>query len=128
MSNQVIVGDNRKLLSVGAAWVNTRDNNDPNKPALTIKIDQTLGFNLSLTPNAQVLLFVNKQHRADSQDPHYRVAVSLPAEIVDAEINRQRSIREQNATAAPTVVSPATPTAVPTLMPTMVQSTEPMIA
>lgn len=93
-SNDVIVGDTRKLLSIGAAWINTRDNGDENKPQLTIKIDAGLGLNIRLAPSAQVLLFKNKQYRPDSQDPHYRVAVSVPAEVADAEIARQRSVRE----------------------------------
>jgi hypothetical protein len=110
-NNTVVVGDTRKLLSIGRAWLNTRDAGDATKPALTIKIDQNLGINLTLAPNAQVLLFTNPKREGINpntneayQDPDYRVAVSLPAEIADAEIARQQAV----AAAAKATPAPAT--------------------
>jgi uncharacterized protein (DUF736 family) len=92
-NNEVVLGESRKLLSIGNAWVNVRDEGDATKPRLTIKLDRDLGLNITLTSNAQILLFSNKK-RADKQDPDFRVAVSIPVDVADREIARQQALAE----------------------------------
>ncbi len=92
-NNNVVLGDSRKLLSIGNAWINDRDAEDVSKPRLTIKLDRDLGLNITLTANAQILLFANKK-REGKQDADFRVAVSIPAEVADREIARQQAASE----------------------------------
>lgn len=93
-SNNVVLGNASKLLAIGNAWINDRDADDATKPRLTIKLDRDLGLNVTLTANAQILLFANKK-REGKQDADFRVAVSIPAEIADREIARQQLAAEQ---------------------------------
>lgn len=113
----VVLGDNRKLLSIGNAWINNRDDaSDTTKPRLTIKIDRDLGLGITLAPNAEMLLFTNKKRdginpatNAPFQDADYRVAVSLPSEIVDKEVARQKELTEQRRATAAQSVDAVTP-------------------
>ncbi len=91
--NNVVLGNSSKLLSIGNAWINERDAADVSKPRLTIKLDRDLGLNITLTANAQILLFANTK-RPDKQDPDFRVAVSIPSDIADREIARQKLAAE----------------------------------
>lgn len=115
-SQNIVVGNNLKLLGIGRGWINTRDNSDPTKPLITVKLDRDLGLNITLTPNSQLLLFKNSKREGVNpntgeafQDADYRVSVAVPAEIADAEIARQKA---QNA--SPEQEATATPTATPT--------------
>lgn len=84
-------GDQFKLLSIGRAWVNDRVNEAGTSPAMTIKIDNNLGINIKLAAGAQVLMFTNPK-REGKQDADFRVAVSVPAEVADKEIARQKAL------------------------------------
>lgn len=107
-NNNVVLGDSRKLLSIGNAWINDRDAEDASKPRLTIKLDRDLGLNITLTANAQLLLFANKK-REGKQDADFRVAVSIPTEVADREIARQQALAEERraqAASAPDAADP----------------------
>lgn len=118
-NNNVVLGNSMKLLSIGRAWINDRDADDETKPRVTLKLDRDLGLNITLTPNSQILLFANKKREELNpatnqpyQDADYRVAVSIPAEIADAEIARQQALAESRRT-APVVAEPVAPVATP---------------
>lgn len=82
--------ERNKLLSIGRAWYNDRQNESGTSPALTIRIDRGLGINITIGAENQLLLFKN-QKRDGRQDADYRVAIALPAEVVDREIARQQA-------------------------------------
>lgn len=100
-TENVVIENTNKLLSIGNAWINDRDVDDDSKPKLTIKLDRDLGLSITLAANAQILLFANKK-REGKQDADYRVAVAIPAAIADREIARQQAAAEERRAAAAT--------------------------
>lgn len=104
-----------KTLAIGAGWNNKRnETNDVNKPIVEYAIDSNLGINITLTPGARLQVYINQQYRPGTQDPEYRLAVLLPADIANREIERQRTARQavvsqETATMPAAPVVPATP-------------------
>lgn len=117
-TENVVIENSTKLLSIGNAWINDRDKDDVSKPRLTIKLDRDLGLNITLTANAQILLFANKK-REGKQDADFRVAVAIPAAIADREIKRQQDAAEtrrlENMAAESASSDPLVAAAAPTL-------------
>ncbi len=81
-----------KTLTIGRAWDNSATATG-NQPKFRAVIDRDLGLSVTLTPGSQLVFFPNTNKREGKQDADYRVAVSLPAEVVDAEIKRQQAAR-----------------------------------
>lgn len=99
-----------KLMSIGRAWVNDRENAAGTSPKLTIKLDQTLGINIVVGANTNILLFANEKRTELNpttgqpyQDADYRVAIELPADVVEREIARQKAASEARKAQAGTV-------------------------
>lgn len=93
-----------KLLSIGRAWINDRMNNEGTSPAVTIKLDRNLGINITIGAETQLLMF-NNEKREGKRDADYRVAIALPAEVVDREVARQQAA-SQGAQATATAAVP----------------------
>lgn len=103
----------QKLLIVGRAWNNTRDAGNPNMPAVTLRMDQNLGINLTIGAGTQILLFKNPKREGvnpntgeNFQDPDFNVSIAVPADVAAREIARQRG----EVVAAPAADAPIDPT------------------
>ena len=92
------------MLTIGRMWVNDRDNGKGTSPKLTLKVDQNLGLSVTLVPGVRLVAFENNK-RPGRQDADYRIAVNLPAEVVDAEIARQQSARGKTSAQAQAVAA-----------------------
>mgnify|MGYP001567613162 FL=1 len=80
-----------KILSIGRVWDNSATATG-RQPTMRIILDRQLGLNIVLAPSSELLLFPNAK-REGKKDADFRVAVSLPAAVVEAEITRQRAGR-----------------------------------
>lgn len=114
MSTETINLSTNKLLIIGRAWNNTRDVENPNMPAVTLRMDQNLGINITLGAGSQILLFknpkrpgINPTTQQPFNDPDFQVAISVPADVADREIARQKTTRE----ATPAASAPIDPMA-----------------
>lgn len=106
--NAVVLNNkNYKLLNVARAWINDRMNAEGTSPEITVKFDQNLGINITMGAGSQFVFFKNAK-REGKQDADYRVAVSIPTEIADKEIARQKAISEERkASEGSVTVTPA---------------------
>ena len=114
MSTETINLTSNKPLIIGRAWNNTRDVENPNMPAVTLRMDQNLGLNITLGAGSQILLFKNTKREGINpatqqpfNDPDFQVAISVPADVADREIARQKQVRE----ATPVTSAPIDPVA-----------------
>jgi hypothetical protein len=83
-----------KLLAIGRIWVNDQDNGRGTSPDMTLSIDNNLGFDLVVKPGSRFTIFKNDKKREGKRDADFRLAVSLPTEVADREIARQRALRQ----------------------------------
>lgn len=107
-TTEVTTAPRTKLLPIANAWLNDRRNGE-NSPVMTIKIDRDLGLDIRLVAGAQLVAFANAK-REGRQDADYRLAVQVPADVAEAEIARQKNVR-QSRMAQVTPVVAATPAA-----------------
>lgn len=79
-----------RLLNIGRIWLNVQKGE--NSPVMSGRIDRDLGASITLSPNDRIVFF-NNSKRDGKKDADMRVAIELPAEVVDKVIETQRSAR-----------------------------------
>jgi hypothetical protein len=94
-----------KLLTIGAIWDNSQDEKvlaNPKAPKMKGKIDANLGFEFVKLARGSELMFFKNENKGE-KGPDFRVAINLPASIVDKEVARQRALRPATPAASVTV-------------------------
>lgn len=93
-----------KSLIIGRMWDNGENNTSPTgvaQPRMKIRISNELGFPITISAGTEFAIWPNALPKRDGkQDPDYSVSVQLPADIVDAEIARQKAAKPAPATPA----------------------------
>lgn len=106
MENVSTAEGRTKPLIIGSAWDNGEDNVSPTgvpQPRLKVRLSQNLGLSITMVPGTELALWPNRlEKREGKQDPDYSVSVQLPADIVDAEIARQKAEKPSAAQATAT--------------------------
>lgn len=95
MTNVSTSASRTKPLIIGRAWDNGEARTSATgvpQPRIKVRLSNNLGFPITFTPGTEIALWPNTlEKRAGRQDPDYSVSVQLPADIVDAEIARQKA-------------------------------------
>ena len=79
-----------RLLNIGRIWLN--EQKGETSPVMSGRIDRDLGASITLSPNDRIVFFSNTK-RDGKKDADFRVAIELPAGVVDQVIETQRSVR-----------------------------------
>lgn len=77
-----------RLLNIGRIWLNEKKSD--NSPVMSGRIDRDLGASITLSPNDRIVFF-NNSKRDGKKDADLRVAIELPAEVVDRMIATRQS-------------------------------------
>ena len=87
-----------KPLIIGRAWDNGENNTSPTgvpQPRLKIRLSNELGLSITIGAGTEFALWKNTiPKREGKQDPDFSVSLQLPADVVDAEIARQKAAKE----------------------------------
>lgn len=83
-----------RMLAIGNMWDNRDTKRNEKAPDFRIRYDQNMA-DMILTGGGEMHLYINKNKREGRQDPEARVFVSLPEEVTNREIERQRSLSSQ---------------------------------